>query len=68
MLDRDMVSKELGFKAPTNSSMDSVSDRDYLIEYLADASIIMMHLSRFCEEIIIWNSNEYGFIELDDAY
>ena len=48
--------------------MDSVSDRDYLIEYLSALSTIMMHLSRFCEEIILWNSNEYRFIELDDAY
>lgn len=48
--------------------MDSVSDRDYLIEYLAALSTIMMHLSRFSEEIIIWNSNEYGFVEIDDAY
>lgn len=48
--------------------MDSVSDRDYLIEYLSDLSVIMMHLSRFCEEIILWNSNEYQFIEIDDGY
>jgi argininosuccinate lyase len=48
--------------------MDSVSDRDYLIEYLSGASIIMMHLSRFCEEIILWNSDEYKFVEIDDAY
>ncbi len=67
-LDRDYTAELLGFEGPTLNSMDSVSDRDYLIEYLADASIIMMHLSRFCEEIILWNSNEYGFIELDDSY
>ena len=48
--------------------MDSVSDRDYIIELLGALSMIMMHLSRFCEEIIMWNSNEYQFIELDDAY
>ena len=48
--------------------MDSVADRDYLIEYLSDLSVIMMHLSRFCEEIILWNSNEYQFIEIDDGY
>src|SRR5699024_7651491 len=53
---------------PTLNSMDSVSDRDYLIELLSALSIIMMHLSRFCEEIITWNSNEYQFIELDDGY
>ncbi len=50
------------------NSMDAVSDRDYLIEYLSALSTIMMHLSRFCEEIIIWNSNEYRFVEIDDAY
>lgn len=67
-LDRDLVAKELGFTAPTANSMDSVSDRDYLIEYLSALSIIMMHLSRFCEEIIIWNSNEYRFVNIDDAF
>ncbi|MCR5474912.1 MAG: argininosuccinate lyase [Lachnospiraceae bacterium] len=67
-LDRDMVARQLGFAAPTANSMDSVSDRDYLIEYLSALSIIMMHLSRFCEEIIIWNSNEYRFVSIDDAY
>ena len=50
------------------NSMDSVSDRDYLIELLSAMSTIMMHLSRFCEEMIIWNSNEYQFVEIDDAY
>ena len=58
-LDREFVAENLGFLAPTANSMDSVSDRDYLIEYLSALSIIMMHLSRFCEEIIIFNSNEY---------
>ena len=67
-LDRDMVSELLGFDAPTLNSMDSVSDRDYLIELMAALSIIMMHLSRFAEELIIWNSNEYRFIEMDDAF
>jgi argininosuccinate lyase len=67
-LDRDYTAKLLGFDGPTLNSMDSVSDRDYLIEFLSSLSIIMMHLSRLSEEIIIWNSNEYGFIELDDAY
>ena len=67
-LDREMVAKELGFICATNNSMDSVSDRDYLIEYLADLSMIMMHLSRFSEEIIIWNSNEYRFVNIDDSY
>ena len=67
-LDRSFTAGELGFDCPTRNSMDSVSDRDYLIEFLDCAAIIMMHLSRFSEEICIWNSNEYGFIELDDAY
>lgn len=67
-LDRDYTASLLGFDAPTNNSMDSVSDRDYLIEFMADLSIIMLHLSRFCEEIICWNSNEYRFIEIDDAF
>ena len=67
-LDRDFTASELGFRCPTGNSMDSVSDRDFLIEFLNDLSIISMHLSRFSEEICIWNSNEYGFIEIDDAY
>ena len=50
------------------NSMDSVSDRDYVIELLSAMSTVMMHLSRFCEEIILWNSNEYRFVEIDDAY
>ena len=67
-LDRDYSAGLMGFYGPTGNSMDSVSDRDYLIEFLSALSIIAMHLSRFSEEIILWNSNEYGFIELDDAY
>jgi len=67
-LDRNMTAKLLGFNGPTLNSMDSVSDRDYVIELLSAMSTIMMHLSRFSEEIIIWNSNEYRFVELDDAY
>lgn len=67
-LDREYTAKLLGFDGPTLNSMDSVSDRDYLIELLSALSTIMMHLSRFSEEIIIWNSNEYRFVELDDAY
>ncbi|MBO4702396.1 MAG: argininosuccinate lyase [Lachnospiraceae bacterium] len=67
-LDRDFVAEKLGFDTATFNSMDSVSDRDYLIETLSAISIIMMHLSRFSEEIIIWNSNEYRFVEIDDAY
>ena len=67
-LDRYYTASLLGFEAPTLNSMDSVSDRDYVIEFLSALSTIMMHLSRFCEEIIIWNSNEYRFVEIDDAY
>jgi len=67
-LDRELTTSLLDFTGPTLNSMDSVSDRDYIIEMLSAFSTIMMHLSRFSEEIIIWNSNEYQFIELDDAY
>ena len=67
-LDRELTARLLGFKGPTLNSMDSVSDRDYIIELLSALSVIMMHLSRFSEEIITWNSNEYQFIELDDGY
>ncbi len=67
-LDRAYTAKLLGFDGPTLNSMDSVADRDYVIELLAAASTVMMHLSRFCEEIILWNSNEYRFVELSDAY
>ncbi len=67
-LDREYTASLLGFYGPTMNSMDSVSDRDYLIEFISALSLVMMHLSRFCEEIIIWNSNEYQFVEIDDAY
>ena len=67
-LDRAYTAELLDFDGPTRNSMDSVSDRDYVIELLSALSLVMMHLSRFSEEICIWNSNEYGFIELDDAY
>ncbi len=67
-LDRAYTASLLGFEGPALNSMDAVSDRDYLIEFLSSLSTIMMHLSRFSEEIIIWNSNEYRFVELDDAY
>ena len=67
-LDRDYTASLLGFYGPTLNSIDSVSDRDYLLELLSSLSIMMMHLSRFCEEIILWNSNEYQFVELDDSY
>ncbi len=67
-LDREYTASLLDFDCATVNSMDSVSDRDYLIEYLDALSIIMMHLSRFCEEIITWNTNEYQFVEIDDSY
>ena len=67
-LDRDYTAELLGFYGPTLNSMDGVSDRDYLIEFLSALSTVMMHLSRFSEEVIIWNSNEYQFVEIDDAY
>ena len=67
-LDRNYTADLLGFYGPTLNSMDSVADRDYLIEFLSAMSTIMMHLSRFSEEVIIWNSNEYRFVEIDDAY
>jgi argininosuccinate lyase len=67
-LDRGYTAGLLGFDGPTRNSMDSVSDRDYVIELLAALSTVMMHLSRFSEEIILWNSNEYQFVEIDDGY
>lgn len=67
-LDREYTAELLQFDGPTQNSMDSVSDRDYLIELLSAMSTVMMHLSRFSEEVIIWNSNEYQFVEIDDAY
>ena len=67
-LDREYTASLLSFDGATNNSMDSVSDRDYLVELLNDMSLIMMHLSRFSEEIILWNSNEYQFVDIDDAY
>ena len=67
-LDREMVAELLQFAGPTLNSMDSVSDRDYLLELMSALSLIMMHLSRFAEELIIWNSNEYRFVEMDDAF
>lgn len=67
-LDRDYTAQLLDFSGPTLNSMDAVADRDYVIELLSALSTIMMHLSRFSEEIIIWNCNEYHFVEIDDAY
>ena len=67
-INREMVAKELGFSAPYANAMDAVSDRDYVIEFSSDLSMIMMHLSRFAEEVILWTSTEFSYIELDDAY
>ncbi|AGL00147.1 argininosuccinate lyase [Desulfoscipio gibsoniae] len=67
-LDREYVARELGFDAITENSLDAVSDRDFAVDFAAAASLIMVHLSRFCEEIILWSSAEFSFIELDDAY
>ena len=67
-LDRDYVASLLEFETATRNSMDSVSDRDYLLELLSDLAIISMHLSRLSEEIIIWNTDEYRFVEMDDTY
>lgn len=67
-LDREYVAKLLGFDGATRNSMDSVSDRDYLLEVLSNSAIISMHLSRLSEEIIIWNTDEYRFVEVDDTY
>ncbi len=67
-LDRESVAAELGFAQISQNSLDAVSDRDFAIEFCAAASIVMMHLSRFCEEIVLWSSAEFRFIELDDSY
>jgi len=67
-IDRHMTSELLGFKAPTENAMDSVSDRDYVIEFLSAASISMMHISRFAEEFVWWNSQEFSYISIDDSF
>ncbi|MBM7853877.1 argininosuccinate lyase [Desulfohalotomaculum tongense] len=67
-LDRQFVARELGFSKISENSMDAVSDRDFAVEFCSAAALIMMHLSRFCEEIILWSSAEFSFIELDDSY
>ena len=67
-LDRAYTAALMGFEGPTLNSMDSVADRDYIIEFLSALSTIMMHLSRFSEEVIIWNSNEYRFVDIDDGF
>ncbi len=67
-LDRQAVADELGFAAVTRNSLDSVSDRDYCIEFAGCASMLMMHLSRFCEELVLWNTDEFRFVEMDDGF
>ena len=67
-LDREFVAQKLGFSAITNNSLDGVSDRDFVIELASCLSILMMHLSRFCEELILWSSHEFSFVEMDDAF
>ncbi|NLN06086.1 MAG: argininosuccinate lyase [Firmicutes bacterium] len=67
-INREMVREELGFARLYENSMDAVSDRDFILEFLANASILMMHLSRLSEDLILWNSQEFGFVTLDDAF
>ncbi len=67
-LDRTFMAQELGFGAITTNSLDAVSDRDFLLESLASLSVLMMHLSRYCEDLIIWSTAEFGFVAIDDAY
>ncbi len=67
-IDREMVARELGFPRVSRNSMDAVADRDHLIEFCAGAALCMMHLSRWCEELILWSTPEYGFIEIGDAF
>ena len=67
-LNRQRVAELLDFSAVSENSLDGVSDRDFLLDYLSAASICMMHLSRFCEELILWNTNEFRFVEMDDAF
>lgn len=67
-LNRESVARELGFEGVTHNSMDAVSDRDFIIEFLAYASIAGMHLSRFAEDLIVWSSSEFGFVKISDAY
>ncbi|MBW1780422.1 MAG: argininosuccinate lyase [Deltaproteobacteria bacterium] len=67
-LDREMVAKELGFDRISRNSMDAVSDRDFVLEFLFNASVLMMHMSRLSEELVIWSSQEYGFVLISDAF
>ena len=67
-IDRNFTAKELGFKKPVDNFLDGVSDRDYVLELLSDFSIIMMHLSRLSEELILWSSKEFDFVQIDDEF
>lgn len=67
-IDRHFVAEQLGFERIYDNSLDAVSDRDFIVEFLSNASMIMMHLSRISEELVLWSSTEFGFIELDDAF
>jgi argininosuccinate lyase len=67
-IDREIVARELGFAAVTENSLDAVADRDFAVEFCAAAALIMVHLSRFCEELVLWSTAEFGFVELDDAF
>lgn len=67
-IDREQVAKELGLSGAVPNSLDAVSDRDFAAEFIFDVSLIMMHLSRFCEELVLWSSMEFGFVDMDDSY
>ena len=67
-LDRRMVAKELGFETVSSNSMDAVSDRDFILEFLFDSSVLMMHLSRLSEELVLWSTKEFGFVNLPDGF
>lgn len=67
-IDRHFVAEQLGFERVYENSLDAVSDRDFIVEFLSNASLIMMHLSRLCEELVLWSSTEFQFVELDDAF
>ena len=67
-IDREMVARELNFETISKNSMDAVSDRDYIVEFLSVSAICMVHISRICEDLILWSSTEFGFLQLDDRY
>ncbi|MBW2280442.1 MAG: argininosuccinate lyase [Deltaproteobacteria bacterium] len=67
-LDRDATALELGFEAPARNSLDAISSRDAALELLSNTAILMIHLSRICEELVLWNSSEFGFVEMDDSF